>query len=251
MDRQEVAGDFSQSLIAALQGHQAQVWTALPGIVKSYDPVKMVVSVLPAIQALMRSKEGTESWVTMPVLLDCPVLFQGGGGCALTFPVVVGDECLIIFGSRCIDAWWDQGTVGVQAELRMHDLSDGFALVGVRSRPKAIASPSTNSVQLRSDDGSAFVEINPSTHNVHILTSGDVAVNCDDLTAVASGAAVVTANSITVNGPTTVNGNLQVNGSINATGDVSGNGHNLSTHHHDVANVQGGSSTRSSGGSIG
>ena len=31
------------------------------------------------------------------------MVFPGGGGFALTFPVAAGDECLVVFASRCID----------------------------------------------------------------------------------------------------------------------------------------------------
>ena len=68
-----------------------------------------------------------------------PVVFPGGGGFALTFPVAAGDECLVVFASRCIDAWWQSGGVGEPMEPRMHDLSDGFALIGVRSQPAHVS----------------------------------------------------------------------------------------------------------------
>lgn len=98
----------------------------------------------------------------LPILPDVPVVFPGGGGFALTFPVAAGDECLVVFASRCIDAWWQSGGVGEPMEPRMHDLSDGFALVGVRSQARRL-SPAVDSgnVQLRSDDGKTFVEMTP------------------------------------------------------------------------------------------
>ncbi|MCL9653139.1 hypothetical protein L2088_00345 [Pseudomonas protegens] len=99
-----------------------------------------------------------------PLLLDCPVQFPAGGGCTLTFPVAKGDECLVVFSSRCIDAWWQSGGIQVQAELRMHDMSDGFALLGFRSLPRMIPGISTSAVQLRSDHSSAFIEVNPTSH---------------------------------------------------------------------------------------
>ena len=190
MDRRERIGDPEESLRIALEGQQGQIWTALPGIVQSFDPAKMTVSVQPTITGTARNPDGSTREIQMPVLLDCPVLWQGGGGVSLTFPIQAGDECLVVFASRCIDAWWQLGGVRGQAEFRMHDLSDGFALVGVRSLPRAYA-VSTTAAQLRSDDGAAVIEVNPTSHVINITTSASVNVT-------SSQSANVTAPSITL-----------------------------------------------------
>ncbi|MGC8050122.1 Gp138 family membrane-puncturing spike protein, partial [Salmonella enterica] len=78
---------------------------------------------------------------------------------SMTFPVAQGDECLVVFASRCIDSWWQSGGIQEQAELRMHDLSDGFAILGFRSQPRALSNISTTSAQLRSDDGATFIDL--------------------------------------------------------------------------------------------
>lgn len=170
MDRRERSGDMLAGIMAAFEGHQSSLWTALPGIVQSFDPIKQTCNIQPAIQGKVQSPDGSFKWVTMPLLLDCPVFFPSGGGVTLTFPVAVGDECLAVFASRCIDAWWQLGcpldsngkvTVQVQAEMRMHDLSDGFAFVGFASNPKVIANISTTKAQLRNATGSVMVEVDP------------------------------------------------------------------------------------------
>jgi phage baseplate assembly protein gpV len=246
MDRRERIADMQESLIAALEGWQAGIWTALPGIVQSFDPAKMTVAVKPALKAFISGTDGVGTWVEMPLLVDCPVMFPGGGGFTLTFPVAAGDECLMVFANRCIDAWWDSSSVSVQSEMRMHDLSDGFAFVGVRSRPRALSSVSTVNVQLRSDDGSAYVEIQPD-HDIHASTTANVLVDCAAATVNASGVVTLNAAQVVVNASTVINGHLQVNGAIDATGDVSGNGTSLHTHTHPVSNIQGGVSTVTSG----
>lgn len=184
MDRRERFEDPVGALIAALTGWQAQLWTAIPGIVQSFDAAAMTVSVQPAIQGVRRNQDGSTSLLTPPLLLDCPVVFPGGGGYTLTFPINQGDEALVIFASRCIDAWWQSSGVQAQVEMRMHDLSDGFAIIGPRSRPRALSGVSTSSVQLRADDGGTFIE----------LASGVI----------------------------NILGNLNVQGNITATGNVTG-----------------------------
>ena len=54
----------------------------------------------------------------------------------------------------------------------MHDLSDGFVFVGVRSQPRVIPNVSTGATQLRSDDGSTLIELDPASQKVRIVAPG-------------------------------------------------------------------------------
>ncbi len=167
--RQERGTNLVGAVNVLFSNRQSELWTALPGIIQSFDPAKQTVVVQPTIQALVTINElQDKEWVDLPVLLDCPVFFPSGGGVTLTFPVKVGDECLVVFSSRCIDAWWQNGGVQVQAELRMHDLSDGFAFAGFTSNPRTLAGISTTTAQLRTDTGGAKVELNPVGEIVNI-----------------------------------------------------------------------------------
>lgn len=172
MNRQERVDDPNQTLLLAIRGALADVWTALPGIIQSFDPVAMTCTVQPAIQMRARGPDGSATSVALPLLVDCPVQFPAGGNCTLTFPVAPGDECLVVFASRCIDGWWQSSGVQAQAEPRMHDLSDGFVLLGTRSRPRALSGVSTASAQLRSDDGATYLDLDPKTRKVRIVAPG-------------------------------------------------------------------------------
>ena len=203
----------------ALHSAKATIWTALPGIVESFDPETMTCTVQPAIQSIITDRDGEQTNRNMPLLLDCPVQFPAGGGCTLTFPVVKGDECLVVFASRCIDAWWQAGGIQTQAELRINDRSDGFALLGFRSLPRTIGGISLNAVQLRSDDGQAFVEVNPTSHAINATTTGTITASAID--------------GMTLTAPlVTINGDVQVNGRIDTAGDVKAGAISLQTHKH-------------------
>lgn len=191
MDRRERQNNPEEALRIALEGARAGIWTALPGIVQSFDPGAMTCSVQPAVSGQARSQNGDLSSVNLPVLLDCPVVFPTGGGCTLTFPIKQGDECLVVFASRCIDSWWQQGGVQGQAEVRMHDLSDGFVLAGPRSQPRVLSpSVNTSTAQMRSDDGQAFVEIDPASHLVRVRTTGKVTIDADSDILIKSGSRI-------------------------------------------------------------
>ncbi|SPA44830.1 Gp138 family membrane-puncturing spike protein [Cupriavidus taiwanensis] len=191
MDRRERVDDPEVSLREAFDGLRAGIWTALPGVIQSFDDGAMTCEVQPTIKIPVRRINGTVESVALPLLVDCPVQFPSGGNCSLTFPVAPGDECLVVFASRCIDGWWQSGGVQEQAELRMHDLSDGFVLLGFRSKPRALAGVSATAAQLRTDDGQAFVEVNAATHAINIQTTAPV-----NVTSTAS--ASVTAPSISL-----------------------------------------------------
>lgn len=188
MDRRERIDDPLVSTIAALEGWESQVWTALPAIVKSFNPAKMTIEAQPAIKARVRSRDenpplpgavfdrDTWWWVELPLLLDVPVNFPSGGGMLMTFPLEAGDEVTVVFMSRCLDGWWQSGGVQNQPDLRMHHLSDGIAFPGPRSVPKVVPNISLDSVQIRTDDGSTYVEVKDGIVNVHAaavnLTNG-------------------------------------------------------------------------------
>ena len=158
MDPRERYSDHEEPIRAALDHHQSGMWTALPGRIASFNAAAMTAQVQPTVQGKVRARDGKTSDVDLPMLLDVPVVFPGAGGYTLTFPVAVGDECLVVFASRNIDSFWQSGGVQPQADRRMHDLSDGIALVGAISQTKKIAA-NTATVQLRSNDGGTYVEI--------------------------------------------------------------------------------------------
>lgn len=200
MLRAERGGDPMSGVLAALQGVQAGIYTAMPGIIQSFDPAKRTCVIQPAIKAQVQEPDGSFIWVTMPLLVDCPVIFPSGGGFTLTFPIAAGDETLVLFAQRCIDAWWQSSGVQVQAELRMHSISDGFALVGVNSVPRVIPNISTTNVQLRNDAGDAFVEITPGK-DINVETSASINATAGASVAVSAGAsATVEAPIVTVTG---------------------------------------------------
>jgi Phage protein Gp138 N-terminal domain/GpV Apex motif len=213
MDQRERIGNYQEGLRTAIEGAIANLWTALPGIVQSFNPTQMTVVVRPTVQGLVLLPKATKkTWVNLPLLLDCPVVFPCAGGFALTLPIQAGDEVLVIFASRCIDAWWQQGGVQVQAELRMHDLSDGFAIPGPRSVPNALANISTNSAQIRNLAGTEYIE----------LAAGGIV-------------------NIVAPGGVNINGDVSVTGKVSATKNGTFNGIDMDTHVH--TGVQTGSGT--------
>nr|WP_228351034.1 MULTISPECIES: Gp138 family membrane-puncturing spike protein [Limnobaculum] len=149
----------------------AELRVAAPGIIQSFD----ADAVTCVVQLAPRGSDGNGS-VDLPVLVDIPVSFPRGGGVTLTFPISQGDECLVIYSDRCIDFWWQSGSVQETVEPRMHDVSDAFVIVGPQSQAKKIGGISTTAAQFRSDDGSTYFEIDPTTKKIKIVAPGGIDV---------------------------------------------------------------------------
>lgn len=222
-------GDLEVAIRAALGGFQANLWTALPGIIHSFNAAALTVEAQPSIQAQQRLPNGTWQTVNLPLCVDCPVIFPGGGGFYLTAPLASGDEGLIVFASRCIDAWWQQGGVQTQAELRMHDLSDGFFIPGAFSQPRVLPSVSTTSAQLRNQAGDTYVEI-AGGQIVNIVAPGGVKITGNvEVTGTLKADELETGES-----GLNITGNITATGSITA-GQGGGDQVGLQTHEHPTA----------------
>ena len=191
MDRNQLLNDPETAMLYALDGRQAMMWTAIPAIVQAVDFAAMTLTAQISIQGIQTLPDGTENNVNLPILDDVPICFPSAGGFSLTLPIAVGDEVLIIFASRCIDAWWQNGGVQPPMETRMHDLSDAFAIPGPRSQPRVVSGISSTNAQLRNDAGTVYLEITPSG-SINLVSPSGI----------------------------TMTGNLNVTGSITATGDV-------------------------------
>lgn len=214
MDRNQKINDPTQALLLAMEGNKSSIWTAMPGIVQSFDPTQRTAVVQPSIQAAVWDANEVQSWQNMPLLPDCPVIFPGGGGVLLTFPLQPGDEVLVLIANRCIDYWWQRGGIQQQAELRMMDLSDGFCLAGIQSLPNVAPAISTTETQLRSQNGAVRIGLNPTTQAISVVTPGAATVQSGSLAATVAGAASVAAGgALSLSGATvSITGVLTING---------------------------------------
>lgn len=110
-----------------------EIHSALPGFVISYDKSSQTCSV----QLAIRERRANQN-IDLPILTDVPVFMPCGKGGGMTYPIKSGDECLVVFSDACIDSWFNSGTISNVISVRRHDLSDGFAFVGFRSRKNAL-----------------------------------------------------------------------------------------------------------------
>lgn len=250
MQRLERSADFADVARAVAQSAVSNVWTAMPAIVQSVDFARQIITAQPAIQGVQTDKDGSTHNVNMPLLVDVPICYPKCAGFAITLPLQAGDEVLIIFASRCIDAWWQSGgTANAPLENRMCDLSDGFAILAPTSQPRRLQNVSATNIQMRSADGAVFIEIDPAGRvqikakelaanidgNTTFSTGGDFSVSAGGGFTINAATITQTASTIALNGALTQNGAgaaASFTNGITAGGDVQAGGVSLQSHTH-------------------
>lgn len=247
MDQRERYPDEAETMRLALEALQSRIWTALPCVVQAFpaasglDP--MMLDAQPLIAGSYLNSKGQTVTLQMPLLVDVPVQFPSGGGATLTFPIKKGDECLVTFSARCIDAWWQLGAgTGsspgqVPPDARMHNLSDGIAHVGIRSKKRSfVVDP--NFAQLRTDDGAAGISLNVTTGDIQLSTTkGNISVFATGAGKIVHVTAPggINLNGVTIDSSGNVNapGNVLSQGTVTGTVNVkNGAGTTLGTHNH-------------------
>lgn len=152
---------------------------AAPGIIQSFDATTQTATVKIAIREQVRQENMEYVWTEIPLLLDVPVMFPRGGGYVLTFPIKTGDECLVIFGDNCYDAWFSSGGIQNQVEKRRHDLSDAICIPGLWSQPKVLQQYSTKHVELRNEGRTQYIRM---TEDSIDITSPSIRINGNNIT---------------------------------------------------------------------
>jgi hypothetical protein len=199
--------DLFQVITEIVRWQLAELNTAIPARVLSYDPATQSADVQPLLKR--RLKNGQV--LSRAAITGVPVVFPAAGGGIITFPIQAGDTVLLIFSQRSIDRWVqsDGGEVD-PLDNRMHAISDAIAIPGLTSFPNAL-SGDTDRVIIKFQGAQIALARDGS---VEILAPGGLHVV----------------------------GNVTVTGTITADGTVIGDGVNLKTHTHPGVQV-GGSNT--------
>lgn len=228
---QQVTATPEEAAAAQIEGRLKDLHTCLPGIIASFDPVTQTASVQPAIQRIFTERGG----VNLPLCVDVPVQFPGGGDFFLTFPVKAGDECILQFSERCIDFWHASGGVQLPAEYRLHDFSDAMATVGLNSQPKKLTDLQMTGAELRTRSRSTYIRLEEGTIYIkgNIVHEGNVQ-QAGNTTRQGTSS---TTGKITGQGGMQVSGGSGVSMSGNIdhnSGTITSNGKNIgSTHNHN------------------
>lgn len=175
------------------------------GIIEGFDPADQTATIQIALKSVQDvAADGTRTIKERPVLLKCPVMMLSGGGSHITFPITVGDTCIVLFNDREIDNWFANGGLQTPNTFRKHDIADALAIVGIRNLQNAIDDYFVDGVRLAFDANSK-IELSDAL--------------------IESTAALYKQNgNMQVTGDETIDGNLLVKGGMTVIGTVSGDG---------------------------
>lgn len=123
-----------------------------------------------------------------PVFAKVPPIFLNGGSSYLSFPLAIGDNCLLMINERCFDNWYEGLDNNTPLENRIFDYSDAFALVGIQPKASAITIPN-----VITQIGDTFQQGNYErvgnmtmtgnfTLTGNLVVNGNITINSGDLT---------------------------------------------------------------------
>lgn len=157
--------DPQEQLDDLTRGHLAEVHTAIPGRIESYDAAKCLANVKPLLKRRYSVEDADGNTVEQvdeyPVIPAVPVAFPRGGGYCLAWPLQQGDPCLLLFSERSLDAYLDSdgATVIDPDDARTHDVTDAICYPGMTTKANPVPNAPTDHLKLGAEDGTAEVRI--------------------------------------------------------------------------------------------
>jgi hypothetical protein len=179
---------FAEVLRVAIDARLADVHTAIPARVETYDAAKQRVSVKPLIRRGYLDEDGQRAVESLPVINEVPIVFPGAGGFRVTFPVAPGDTVLLVFSEASIDRWLPRGGDVDPADDRRFSLNDAIAIPGLRSFAAPLASAPAD-VMTAGKDGGPVIEFDGSEIRAGGSSALALAGDLESLRAAIAGAA--------------------------------------------------------------
>ena len=154
----DLSPDLATVIEAALDTHQAGIYTSMVARVESYDASVQTVSVQPLAHNTYIGEDDSLVHERHPVLTDVPLMFPGSGGYRVTFPVKAGDTVLIVCSTTSLAEWKSTNTESAPADTRRNHPSGSIAIPGLRSPAAALGSAPTDFMTV-GQDGGLVIEI--------------------------------------------------------------------------------------------
>lgn len=151
--------DLGTVILAAISARLKNVRVALPGRIESYDATTQQAVVQPLVYEGVVDATGVRQAERLPAIAGVPVVFPGGGGFRITFPIAKGDTVLLVFTSSSSDLWKALGGEVDPVDDRRHHISDAIAIGGLHDFAHPLATASTTKMSMGKDGGGPTIEI--------------------------------------------------------------------------------------------
>ena len=168
---------FDRYIQQVIDNSLKDLHTVIPGKIERFDSDTQLAQIKPLIKRRFVNNQEVE----LPLCINCPVMFPRAGGFVMTFPVKVGDECLVVFSERSLDTWLQSAGVQPPLDTRRHSLSDAIAILGLYSQPNKLGSFHNTGVEIKNDAGTTYFRLDDSgiTIKGNVDIDGDVDITGD------------------------------------------------------------------------
>lgn len=133
--------EWAELLQRVLDARAAEILTAIPGVIVSYDSTKQAADILPVVRRALTDENDKIVHEDLPIVPNVPILFPSGGGYSVTWPLVKGDPVDLIVQTYAFAQWRQANEVSDPGDLRLHSLGNCMAIPG--GRPNATLIPNT------------------------------------------------------------------------------------------------------------
>lgn len=149
---------LAEVVLSIIRADRMKLHTGMPGEVESFDADNQMANIKVAMQTYAPQEDGTMKARSYSVLPSVPIVFEGGGGYRMTYPLQKGDPVWLEFSESSIDAWLDRGGADIDpGDRRRHHIADVVARPGPRPKPKRWKGISTSGATWGRDGGPQIV----------------------------------------------------------------------------------------------
>lgn len=146
---------LTEVIMSGIDKILANVHTAMPGRIESYDAGTQLAKVKP----LLNRKYTTENQAKeLPIISNVPVICPRTARAFIRLPIAAGDTVLLIFCERSIDRWLERGGTVDPLDPEKFGLNGAVALAGLIPKAGAIT-PNGDSGSIEVANGSNYIEI--------------------------------------------------------------------------------------------
>jgi len=148
--------NLAQALRRVLELRLAELHTAMPGEVVTYDAATQTADVRPLLRQRGIDELGAVVQRELPIFVAVPVVFPGGGGFRMTLPLKAGDGVLVVFAESSLERWQTSGRAS-DVELRRHHFADAVAIPGLHANTAPWLGASTDALTIGANAGPGIV----------------------------------------------------------------------------------------------
>ncbi|MCP4967374.1 MAG: hypothetical protein GY926_19350 [bacterium] len=139
---------------------QGRTRTITPARVVSFTEGSSTSGAFATVQPEIKVSFPGGGYRDMDPIPDCPVIFPGGGGWSISWPLIPGDHVALLIADRDLGRWRQQGREVAPGDGRRHNPGDAIVLPGLNPDTIAPTTP-TGDLMLKNDAGTVSITIKP------------------------------------------------------------------------------------------